>query len=203
MKHYRRSKLNNTDFSIICNNCWGGFVYRRYGLGYLTPTVGTYFFAEDFIRLCRDVRRYMEAPLTFISYTESKHKEALIQKGQQQVLIGKLDDIEVIFLHYHTEQEAREKWERRAGRINYDNLIFKFSKMNGCTNDELKAFDALPHDKKICFVPPEEEKIIACGVPFKRAAGKSEITNDTSEYARYIDITAMINARCVNGIHMQ
>lgn len=24
----RRKKLNNTDFSIISNNCWGGDVYR-------------------------------------------------------------------------------------------------------------------------------------------------------------------------------
>ena len=203
LKNYRRSQLNNTDFSIICNNCWGGFVYRRYGLGYLTPTVGTYFFAEDFIKLCQDVRHYMETPLVFIPCAESKHKEALIQKGQQQVLIGKLDDIEVVFLHYHTEQEAKEKWERRASRINYDNLIFKFSKMNGCTEDELKAFDNLPHSKKICFVPPGEEKNIQCAVSFKSAEGKGEITNDTGEYARYIDITAMINARHVNGTKMQ
>lgn len=145
----------------------------------------------------------METPLVFISYTESKHKDALIPKGQQQVLIGKLDDIEVVFLHYHTEQEAREKWERRAERINYDNLIFKFSKMNECAEKELKAFDALPHGKKICFVPPGEEKTIQCGIPFKSAVGISEITNDTGEYARDVDITTMINAHHVNGRNMQ
>ena len=38
----RRSKLNNTDFSIISNNCWGGSVYRHYGIPYLSPTVGLY-----------------------------------------------------------------------------------------------------------------------------------------------------------------
>lgn len=45
----RRAKLTNTDFSIISNNCWGGHVYRRYGLPYTSPTVGMYFFSEDYI----------------------------------------------------------------------------------------------------------------------------------------------------------
>ena len=47
----KRKKLNNTDFSIISNNCWGGAVYRRYGLPYQSPTVGLYFFAEEYINL--------------------------------------------------------------------------------------------------------------------------------------------------------
>ena len=46
----RRNKLNNTDFSIISNNCWGGSVYRRYGLQYKSPTIGLYFFAEEYIK---------------------------------------------------------------------------------------------------------------------------------------------------------
>ena len=55
LKSPRRKYLRNTDFSIICNNCWAGYVYRRFGLPYLTPTVGLYFFPEDFLKLCSDV----------------------------------------------------------------------------------------------------------------------------------------------------
>lgn len=44
--------------------------------------------------------------------------------------IGKLDDIEVVFLHYKSEEEAYQKWNRRKKRINYNNLIFKFNDMN-------------------------------------------------------------------------
>lgn len=196
--HCRKKQLNNTDFSIISNNCWGGYVYRRYGLPYLTPTVGLYFFANDFIKLCYNVRHYMNTPLVFISYKESRYREFLEKRGQQNIPIGKLDDIEVVFLHYKTEKEAREKWERRAKRINYNNLIFKFSKMNECTQENLEQFDSLTCDKKICFVPPKE-KSISCGISFESARNSSEIIDDTSEYARYINIKRVINAQHVNG----
>ena len=201
--NWRNKKLNNRDFSIICNNCWGGAVYRRFGLPYRSPTAGLYFYADDFVKLCGDLRSYMEAELEFIPYTESKYKEELERKGQQNVPIARLKDIEIIFLHYKTPEEAKEKWERRAARINYDNLIFKFSKMNLCTEKALQAFDALEADKKICFLPPEEADTIKCGVSFKSSAGMAEIKYETDEYARYIDLTRMINAKKVCGKHME
>lgn len=43
--------------------------------------------------------------------------------------IGKLEDLEIHFLHYKTENEAREKWERRTLRMleetNRGNYYFK------------------------------------------------------------------------------
>ena len=200
---FRKKRIHNHDFTIICNNCWGGYVYRRYGIPYLTPTVGLYFYADDFVKLCRDLRSYMETPLEFISYTESKYREDLERKGQQNVPIARLDDIEVIFLHYKSQKEAKDKWDRRVKRINYDNLIFKFSKMNRCTEEALMAFDALAYDKKICFVPPEDAASINCAIPFQSSAGKTEVVNDTLEYARYIDLNRLINAKKVCGKHME
>lgn len=63
----KKKKLNNTDFSIICNNCWGGFVYRYFGLPYLSPTVGLYFYSEDFIKFAKDIHKYITMPITIIS----------------------------------------------------------------------------------------------------------------------------------------
>ena len=145
----------------------------------------------------------METPLVFISYTDSKYRDIIEERGQQNIPIGKLDDIEIFFLHYKSEKEAREKWERRAKRINYENLIFKFSKMNLCSDEDLREFDALEGNKKLCFVPPEECGVMECAVPFKSAAGKKEINNDTSEYARYLDLTKMINAKYVCGTKIE
>lgn len=199
----RRKSISNADFSIICNNCWAGYVYRRFGLPYLTPTVGLYFFPEDFLKLCSDVKGYMEKPLEFIPYTESRHKELIEEKKQTQVPIGRLGDIEVVFLHYPTQKEAAEKWRRRAERINYDNLIFKFAKMNFCTDEHLKQFDALDVRKKVCFVPSEYKAEIQCGIRFKSAAGRENIKDDTSEYSRYINLRKMINSAKVCGTHME
>lgn len=203
LKSLRRNCLRNTDFSIICNNCWGGYVYRRYGLPYLTPTVGLYFFADDFIKLCSDVKGYMNKALEFISYTESKYSEIIEARKQTNVPIARLGDIEVVFLHYKTKEEAAEKWNRRVGRINYENLIFKFSKMNGCTEEHLKRFDQFDFSKRICFIPPDCGTDIQCGVLFKSAVGSEEIENDTSEYSRYINLRKMINSAKVCGTHVE
>lgn len=199
----RRHAINNSDFSIICNNCWAGYVYRRFGLPYLTPTVGLYLFSDDFLKLCSNVKEYMEKPLAFISYTESKYKEILEEKKQTQVPLGRLGDIEIVFLHYHTQEEAAEKWQRRVKRINYDNLIFKFSQMNLCSNDHLKQFDALDARKKICFVSSECQTRIQSGIRFKSASGSGNIINDTTEYARFINLRKMINSDRVCGNNME
>ena len=198
----RRKKLNNTDFSIICNNCWAGYVYRRYGLPYLTPTVGLYLFSDDFIKLCADLKGYMSEELEFIPYTESKYRKIIEKKCQTDIPIARLKDIEIIFLHYKTKEEAQEKWKRRAERINYDNLIFKFSKMNLCADEHLHRFDQFDFWKKICFLPCGCDADINCGIQFKSAVGK-EVLNDTDEYSRYIDVSKMINSQKVCGAHME
>ena len=198
----RRKQINNTDFSIICNNCWGGYVYRRYGLPYLSPIAGVYFFPGDFLKLCSDVKGYMEKELEFIPYTQSKYREIIEERNQTEVPLARLGDIEIVFLHYKTEEEAGEKWKRRAQRINYDNLIFKFSKMDFCTDEQLLQFDQFDFTKKICFVPTECDVDLKCGIVFESAVG-TEIGGDTGEYDRYIDLVKMINSKKVCGNHME
>ncbi|MBQ2718082.1 MAG: DUF1919 domain-containing protein [Clostridia bacterium] len=194
----RRRCIKNKDFSIICNNCWAGYVYRRYGISYLTPTVGLYFFAEDFIKLCYNLKYYMHLPLEFISVEESKYSNKLKEKGQVNVPIARLDDIEVIFLHYKTEQEAREKWERRVKRINYDNLIFKFSEMNDCSYEHLQKFDALEVDKKFVIVTKQYDKI-NCSIVDEKAKNQQQIKDDTTFYHKYINLNKLVNAKKVCG----
>ncbi len=198
----RQKLINNKDFSIICNNCWAGYVYRRFGLPYLTPTVGLYFFSEDFVKLCSDLKRYMSKTLEFISYTESKYRDKLEERKQTGVPIARLGDIEIVFLHYTTEEEAALKWYRRAKRINYDNLIFKFSKINYCTDEHLKQFDEFDFKKKICFVPKNCSLDIKCAVRLNDAE-RENIENDTLKYFKYVDLVKMINSKNVYGEHME
>ena len=73
--------------------------------------------------------------LQFISVDKSKHKDNLIERNTK-CPIGVLDDIEVVFLHYKSEQEALEKWNRRSKRINWNNIVFKFSEQNYCGIEE-------------------------------------------------------------------
>ena len=47
-------------------------------------------------------------------------------------------------LHYHSQEEVLEKWNRRIERICWDRLIVKFNDQNGCTIDQMNHFLQLP-----------------------------------------------------------
>lgn len=70
---------------------------------YLSPTIGLYFYTPDYLKFCQNLRHYIESDLSFISYTESKYKEDLVSHGNTHCPIGRIDDIEIIFLHYKSE----------------------------------------------------------------------------------------------------
>ena len=148
-KGIRKGKLSCKEFTIISNNCWGGFVYQKYGLRYKTPTVGVYILGHDFVKLCSDWQRYMEMKLEFIQWEDAAYYYAL--KGKAPYPIAKLGDIEIYFMHYHSEQEAAEKWYYRAKRINPDHLLFKLSQREECSKKDIEDFMALPLKNKVCF----------------------------------------------------
>ena len=155
---YNKKRIKSRDFTVISNNCWAGKLYQYLDMPYLSPTVGLYFFADDYIRFLKNLKHYMSLDLKFISFKASKHREVLIEHNQTKKPIGVLDDVEIIFLHYKTEEEAYEKWNRRKARINWNNLFIKFSKMNQCTEEHMKEFSELPFDKKILLGTREDPK---------------------------------------------
>jgi uncharacterized protein (DUF1919 family) len=179
---------------IISNNCWAGYVYQRYNIQYKTPTIGLYFFAEDFIRFLKRLRYYLNLPIVFIPATESKYYDVLKRRNHINCPIGVLDDIEIIFLHYKSEEEAREKWTRRAERVNFDNLIIKFSEMNLCTEKELKEFDPLPYEKKFVFTHVKRADI-KCSIYYKGYEKSNEVKNDTAHYCKSINLVSLINEK--------
>ena len=190
----RRNKLNNTDFSIISNNCWGGHVYRRYGLLYSSPTIGMYFYSEEYIKLLRNLDRNLFLPFSVVNANESKYYQDLLRKGQKNVFIGKLgNEIELVLLHYHSKEEAEEKWARRLARVNLNNLIVKMSEMNMCSEKHLLEFDEMNYRKKVLFVAKEREKIKS-QIIVNRYIRENEISNDTLYYDRYINLNELINA---------
>ena len=62
----RRKKLLDEDVTIISNNCWAGHVYRYFGIEYLSPTIGVYFFADDYVKFCKNLKYYIEQKMKFI-----------------------------------------------------------------------------------------------------------------------------------------
>lgn len=156
-----RRKLKYKDFTIISNNCWAATaIYQPFGLKYNTPTVGLFFMDEDYIRLLENLDYYLHSELKFIRPKESKYYSKISQNGTKEVsypiaILG--NDVEIHFLHYHSEEEAQEKWQRRCKRINRKRMLIKMS-LRDCGYDKeqmVKRFLALPFVNKICFVPKD------------------------------------------------
>lgn len=152
-KRKLRKKLKTTDFTIISNNCWGSFIYQKYGIKYKSPTVGLYILGHDFVKLCADWERYFKYKLEFISWEQATYHHALL--SEKPYPVAKLGDIEIYFMHYHSEEEAAEKWYRRVKRINSDHMIFKLSQREGCSKNDIEKFMNLPLQHKVCFAYDE------------------------------------------------
>ena len=72
-------------------------------------------------------------------------------KDLDHIVLGCIDDIYIVFLHYESFEEANLKWNRRKERINYNNLIIKFNDQNGCTKQIFDLFDELDYRNKLFY----------------------------------------------------
>lgn len=189
-----RRRIKDRDFSIISNNCWAGRAYQYLDMPYLSPTAGLYFFADDYLKFISDLRRYLDTPLRFIPAEESKYYEELKRRNQTGKPIGVLDDVEIVFLHYSTAQEAEEKWNRRKARVNYDHLIFKFSKMNLCTDDHIERFDALPLERKFVFNNRRNVQFNS-EIYYRGYDGQAYIDSDTQPFPGKINLVDLLRTR--------
>lgn len=194
----RKKQLKNTDFTIISNNCWGGMVYESYDLPKESPTTGLFFMSSDYIKFLSDIKGYLAKELTFIAPKASKHLDFLkSDKRFGSYPIGVLGDIEIMFLHYHSEKEASEKWQRRIQRINWDKLIVKFNDQNGCTVDDVKAYAKLPYKNKLFFTIKDwsvEKWGGYCKIRQFTADTCVTASHEPFGRNRYVDLTKMINA---------
>ena len=183
-------RLRNKNFTIISNNCWAGIFYRNNNLEYLSPTLGLFFMAEDYIKFIYNIKHYINEELTFISLDDSKYKDYL-KKLNYNSPIGKIEDIEIMFLHYETEKEVKEKWNRRKQRINWDNIIYKFSDQNMCTYEHIKRFNEFNAKNKILFTTRKYEGINSIQI---KEFSKSEcVLDDIKTYKKYFNIYKYLN----------
>lgn len=193
---FKRRRLTNTDFTIISNNCWGGVAYEHFGIKKQSPTIGCFFMADDYLKFIANLDRYLKQELHFINIEESKHCATWSKDpGMKNVPIGALDDVEIAFLHYKNPEVALEKWNRRVERINKANLIFKFSYMNHCSENDLETFIKMPlPGKKLCFVKDDvTAKKDESLVYYRGFEHSDQVLNDTLHWDKYFDVTTFIN----------
>lgn len=139
-------RLNNNKFTIISNNCWGGCMYAFVDREYQSPFVGLFMIPKEYVKMCYNLKHYLESELTFID--RSKYD---IEVDRDDYPIALLDDIEIHFLHYKNKDEALEKWKKRIKRINWDNMFFSFAETKMASKEDIDHFCKLDTNNKICF----------------------------------------------------
>ena len=180
-----RRKLKNKDFTIICSNCIGGIIYNRLGLQFRSPTINMWMHQRDCIRLMKDLREYMNADLEFI---ESKYSYP----------VAKLKDITLYFNHCDTEEEARNDWNRRKQRINYDNLYLIIFDREDIDTDDLESLKDIPC-RNIAVLSDKTRPDIPYVItiqPRNRPLGEQFLDKDTfgiRTFEKYFDYVAWLN----------
>ena len=152
LKKFRSVGLKNKHFTVISNNCTGGYVYQHFGLGYNSPTAGLFFQAKVFVKLSADCEHYFSLDLEFIKPEESKNHELFKDtNGWGSYPVARLGDIEIYFMHYKTPEEAEEKWVRRKNRADLKNAVYMYCENEGCTKEDIESFLSIPNKNLLCF----------------------------------------------------
>ncbi len=151
--------LTNTSFSIFASNCAAGFIYQDAGLPYTTPTIGLFFHSPCFIELLENFS-WVNDSLKFVHKSKYESTNIARQKSNNYYPIAIIgNDIEIHFLHYTSEAEAKEKWQRRLAKLNYDNLLILFSVREKANESLVQRFDQLPFKNKLCLSALKYENI--------------------------------------------
>lgn len=186
--------LKNRNFTVISDNCWGNFLYQDFGIEYQSPFVGLFIFSPDYIELLENFDELMASELSFIPAETSKYAKQLREWNTLGTYpIATLSErVEIHFLHYHNEKEAKDKWNRRKKRIDKKNLLVKFCDRDLCTPDLIKRFDNLPFKHKICFTakPYPFPSVVA----LTHESGKEMVENEWKHYKKDVSIKKILNA---------
>ncbi len=153
-----------------------------------------YFFPAEYLKFLSNLRENIDMSMSFIPASKSKYYKRLQELNQTNVPIALLgDDIEIVMLHYHSEQEVLEKWNRRKARINWNHLLIKNTMQNGMTEEQVKVYDELPYEHKIIFVPYKMDEIKSA-IWYKTDCKSDRVLDDIINFNKYINLTKWINS---------
>jgi len=188
-------RLKQSDFTIISNNCWGTFIYKKFGLPYSSPFVNLLIYAPDYIKLLENFSEdIFKQDIYFIPKEKSKYIQEMKELGHYDTYypIGILANIELHFLHYKTEQEAQQKWIKRCNRINFNKLIFKFSDGNCFKDEYVYRFNSLKFKNKIFFSSKQYLELTSV-VTLKKFKEKSKVIDEWKHSHKEFNILKFLN----------
>lgn len=146
-------EVRKQKISIVTNNCIGGFIYKKYGCKFLSPTINLQMSPNDFVKFCQNLDLYLNEDIT----EEQNCDPAFFQALGGDCIdfpVGKLKDITIFFQHYKTFEESRKKWNERKTRLNFSNMYFILcdtycSGKTICDEKTINSFFSIPYENKL------------------------------------------------------
>lgn len=135
----KRMKLKNKTPTILSSNCNGAYILHDMCCKFNSPTVNLFFLPKDFLKFVRNPQPYLDAVPVEVKVPGIAFP------------VGVVNDILVFFMHYDSFETAKNKWIERSKRVDMNNLYIMMTERNGCTYEDIKAFDELPYKKKVIF----------------------------------------------------
>lgn len=146
-----RERIINHDFTLICSNCCGGWIYHMLGMRFDSPTINIWINKKEFCRFASNLPYYLSQDLQFYKKTGRKCPCAYLGDSTNRISVD--------FVHYKTEHEARDKWNERKKRIHWDNLYILTCDGNGAMAEDFDLLRNIPCKRKIVFTSKEHPEI--------------------------------------------
>jgi uncharacterized protein (DUF1919 family) len=126
-------------FCIISDDCWGGQLYRQLRLQYATPTAGLWIEPKEYLDFLNNMLQ------------RKKHSLEFLPSDKGYPLATCLGST-LHFMHYSSEEEARDKFTRRFDRINWNRILVKidFGKP-GYTTEDIERWNNIRLANSIAF----------------------------------------------------
>lgn len=188
---FYRCFLKNKRVSIISNNCWGGVFYDKHALQYQSPTIGLYFFSKDYIKFVSNLEYYLSLDAIELNLNESKYYDILYSRHGNNVILGRVDDVEIVFLHYSSIDDALTKWNKRRKRVNFNNLIVKFNDQNLFSVNDFYEFSLLKYPKLFFTTNETLKSSFTCFV--KKQSSNKCVVDDTNLGYHQTGVYKLIN----------
>ena len=191
---YEAKRIGEKPFVILSNNCWGYELYGAIGREYNTPFIGLFLMPECYLRFLENFDNCISSELTFTHNSKYYDQPKPYPIGVLEV------GIEIHFLHYTSEKEARDKWGRRMARMKSAlasgaEIYCKLCDCEGCTPEHLARFHRLGFAQKISIGLQKFSHNQHLHVPFLRNNDGTALIDGARLYKKrysYFDITQWI-----------
>ena len=129
----QRGKLEVQDRTIISQNCIGGVFSHDMGLEFRSPTVNLFIPAADYMKFIMNLEYYLG-----LEPEPAPSKE---------YPVGRLGDIELHFVHYHSFQQAQQAWIRRVKRVDLSKVVVLSTDRDGFNGEVFEKWKMISYPK--------------------------------------------------------